>query len=171
MFVYDWITRDKFSGSCFSLFAFQFVGRRPCGYRFYISFAPTTIFLSQTNRFISCFHAKASFFFSFLLSAWRKKKKKKKNPRGEYGQLPPMLHVFEFAAVPRWLKPPAAKRGAACSISGLGGCIYGWAKKCCCKRRFVVIYCCYPNGCFQLICSPPLQIVPHNKGALTVLLR
>lgn len=118
---------------------------------------------------ISCFHAKASFFF--FRSYYLPGAKKKENPRGEYGQLPPMLHVFEFAAVPRWLKPPAAKRGAACSISGLGGCIYGWAKKCCCKRRFVVIYCCYPNGCFQLICSPPLQIVPHNKGALTVLLR
>lgn len=122
----------------------------------------------RTASFLVFMRRLLFFFRSYYLPG---AKKKKKNPRGEYGQLPPMLHVFEFAAVPRWLKPPAAKRGAACSISGLGGCIYGWAKKCCCKRRFVVIYCCYPNGCFQLICSPPLQIVPHNKGALTVLLR
>lgn len=124
-----------------------------------------------TNEPLHFLFSCEGFFFFFVPIICLAQKKKKKNPRGEYGQLPPMLHVFEFAAVPRWLKPPAAKRGAACSISGLGGCIYGWAKKCCCKRRFVVIYCCYPNGCFQLICSPPLQIVPHNKGALTVLLR
>lgn len=84
------------------------------------------------------------------------------------------MQAFEFAAMPRRLKPPVVKRVVVLSIPGLNGYIYCWAKI---QRNA------YVNGVSQqfinstqiVVTRPPspfpLEIVPYSQDYVTALQR